>query len=69
MRWDPQVFYLKVDENDGYYAAHSLSLGMKDVPLLLSTTMNKAIKTDVRSRDFDWNISLVYTFSSQLLKK
>lgn len=69
MRLDPQVYYLKVDRNDGYYVAHSLTLGVKNFPLLLSCTMNKAIKTNLPSRDFDWNISLIYTFNNELVKK
>lgn len=69
LRWDPQVYYLRVYEQDGYYIAHALSAGVKDFPLLLSTTMNKALQTDVPSKDFDWNISLVYAFRNQLRKK
>lgn len=69
MRWDPQVYYLRVDRNDGYYVSHSLTLGVKDFPLLLSGTMNKAIKTKLQSRDFDWNISLIYAFHKILEKK
>ncbi len=69
MRWDPQVYYLKLDVKDGFYVAHTLSMGVKDFPLLVATTMNKALETDVASKDFDWNISLVYTFGNQWVKK
>jgi len=64
----PQLFYLKVDDTDGFYVASSLTLAKKNFPLSFSTLVNKAIQSDVDGKDFDWNVSLVYSFGSNLKK-
>lgn len=69
LKWSPQIYYLYVDSKYGFYVAHSLTLNHKDLPISLSTTMNKVLQSDVASKDFDWNISLIYSFSNQLIKQ
>jgi hypothetical protein len=69
LKWDPQVYYLNMDGSDGFYVAQLLTLAHKKIPLSLSFMMNKVITTDLSTKDFDWNISLVYSFSNQLVKK
>jgi hypothetical protein len=69
VNWNPEVYYLNMDGVDGFYAAHTLSLGHQKVPISLATTMNIKLKSEIETKDFDWNISLVYSFSNQLVRK
>jgi hypothetical protein len=64
MRFNPQVFYLKSGDKDGFYAAANLTLAKKNFPFSLSSMMNKALKTEIAGKDFNWNLSLGYTFGS-----
>lgn len=68
LRFNPQVFYLKSGDNDGLYTAANLTLAKKNFPLSLSTMMNKALKTEIAGKDFNWNLSLAYTFGSSFSK-
>lgn len=62
----PQFYYLRGDEKNGIYVATGLTLAKRDVPFSISTLLNKALRTEVAGPDFDWNISLVYSFGSTL---
>lgn len=68
LRAQPQVFYLRSDTKDGFYAASSLSLGRRGFPLSVSTLVNKRIRTDIAGKDLDWNISLVYAFGKEYVR-
>lgn len=63
LKFNPQVFYLKTDASDGFFVASSLGLAKGVFPISISTTMNKAIQTDIAVKDFDWNVSLIYSFN------
>lgn len=65
----PQFYYLKLDERDGFFVGSSLTLAMRDFPLSISSTLNKALETNIAVKDFDWNISLVYSFDTEFIKK
>ncbi len=67
-RFNPQVFYLKSDAKDGFYAAANLTLAKKNFPFALSTMLNKALETEIAGKDFNWNISLNYTFGSTYVR-
>lgn len=67
--YNPQVYYLNMDGVDGFYAAQSVSIGHDKIPVSLASTMIMKLKSSIETRDFDWNISLVYTFASNLTKK
>ena len=63
LRFAPQIYYLKMDKDDGYYVSSILSLSKKNSPLSISALMNKVIRTNIAgSKDFSWNVSLVYSF-------
>jgi hypothetical protein len=63
MKIVPQFYYLKVDNEDGFYFAVSASLEKSGFPISLGALMNQNIKTDIVSdKGFVWNISLVYSF-------
>ena len=67
--FNPQVFYLKVDETDGYYVNATTTLGIKDFPFTISSIVNKAVESDIQAKDFDWNVSLIYTLDRQFVRK
>lgn len=68
LRIIPQVYYLKMDEKDGYYVTSSFTLSNKNHPFSLSSIINKVIKTEISgSKNFNWNLSLIYSFD--VLKK
>lgn len=60
----PQVYYLQVDNEDGYYSTGSLIFANKKSPFAIMSTYNKEIRTNITgSKNFDWNITLMYSFS------
>lgn len=68
-RFSPQVFYLAQDDKDGFYGAAGLTLARRDFPLALSTLMSKPVRTGISGKDFDWNISLVYSFDKKYVRQ
>jgi hypothetical protein len=70
-RWDPQIYYIRMDELDGFFTAQSITLGNNKFPVSLSTLMNISMESDneIPTKAFDWNISLVYSFKNEFGKK
>lgn len=67
--FNPQVFYLKVDADDGFYVNATTTLGVKNFPITISSIINKAIESEIPANDFDWNVSLIYTFDRKFMMK
>jgi hypothetical protein len=67
--FNPQVFYLKVDADDGFYLNATTTFGVRDFPITISSIVNKAIETEIPTKDFDWNVSLIYTFDRNYVIK
>jgi hypothetical protein len=65
LRFNPQLLYLRLDTKDGYYFASNLTLAKRNFPLSISSIINKPLSTRIAGKDFDWNVSLVYTFDKQ----
>jgi len=61
LRWDPQFYYIRMDELGGFFTAQSITLGNHKLPVILSSLMNISLESDneIPTKDFDWNISLV----------
>lgn len=68
MRLVPQVYYLRLDQQEGYYYSTSVNIARKNFPLSVSAIINKAINTEIPSKPFVWNTSLVYTFNQKYAK-
>ncbi len=68
LKWTPQFYYINLDGTDGIYTAHAITLAHKKFPVSISSTMNIEIDSDVPSKDFDWNISLIYSFKNEFHK-
>jgi hypothetical protein len=62
MKMSPQVYYLKMNDKDGFYMSSSLTVSKMNTPVSFSVLLNKAIDTDITaSRNFVWNATLTYT--------
>ena len=67
---NPQIYYLKMDEHNGFYFNSSLTLAKSNFPVSLSAMFNKRIKSDIPAdNDFIWNISLRYAFNKEYVAK
>ncbi len=65
----PQLYYLKQDAEDGLYVAGGVELGRDGFPLTLSSLFNKSITTDIADTNFDWNISLIWSFGNDYTRQ
>ncbi len=54
---------------NGIYVAGALTLARQNFPFSISGMMNKAIDSDIPAKDFDWNVSLNYTFGRNYAEK
>jgi hypothetical protein len=61
----PQVFYLRLDQLDGYYFSASMVISRIKFPVSIGSMMYKAIRTDVAGKDSMWNLSLIYSFNKK----
>ena len=66
---NPQLYYLKLDAQDGYYFTSTFTVLKKNFPLSVSAIINKEINSNITgSKNFLWNVSLVYTFNKKYVK-
>lgn len=65
--FQPQAFYLKVDQADGYYVNATATFGLHGFPVTLSGIVNKAITSTLAAQRFDWCINVVYTIDKQFV--
>jgi hypothetical protein len=62
----PQVYYLRINSNNGFNFTSSLTLGRRNFPLSLSAFINKTIQSNISgSKNFIWNVSLIYAYSKK----
>jgi len=63
LNFRPQVYYLKIDELDGFYTSANIALGVSEIPVTISSTINKIIDSEITGNDDPlWNVSLNYSF-------
>jgi hypothetical protein len=66
---NPQLYYLKLDTQDGFYFTSSFTVAKKNFPFSVSAIINKEINSNITgSKDFLWNVSLAYAFSKKYVK-
>ncbi len=63
----PQLFYLKMDNIDGFYVASGFSLAKRNFPFSASAMINKTIKSEISGDDFLWNVSIIYSFNKKYM--
>jgi hypothetical protein len=62
LRLAPQVYYLKLGDQDGVYLYGGMTLSRRSLPISLSTIANRPLQTNIPGGDdFIWNVSLTYT--------
>ncbi len=64
VRLFPQVYFLKLDDREGFYTALSITLSKKNFPFSISTMMNQQLQTTINGKAFDWNLNLIYSFAN-----
>ena len=70
MRFSPQIYYLKMDKNDGVFFSSMLTLADKRFPFSISGFINKVIQTNISaSQNIVWNTTLTYSFQHSYLKQ
>jgi hypothetical protein len=70
LKFIPQVYYLKMDHQDGFYFTSAFILANRKVPVSISTVINKVIQTEITaSKDFVWNVSLIYSFNKKYVEQ
>ncbi len=65
--FNPQLYYLIVNEDSGVYVNETIRISIKNFPISISSTINKAIQSKIPARDFDWNLSVSYSISREYL--
>jgi hypothetical protein len=70
MRFNAQVYYLNMDGIDGFYSNASIFFRKRNFPVSVSAMVNQPIRTDITAgNEFLWNVSLIYSFNKEYLKK
>lgn len=62
VRINPQVFFLNTGYKNGTYFASNFGLYKKNWPVWIGGIINQKLKSEIISKDFNWNISLNYVF-------
>ncbi len=69
-RFNPEIYYLKMDDKDGVYLNATLLITRKNFPLAVSALINKPIESDIPSEyDLLWNVGLIYSFNKSFVEK
>ena len=64
LRLNPQVYYLKMDANDGYYYTATATISKSTLPISVQAMINQPFKSNIiGGQSFVWNVSLVYSFN------
>jgi len=68
-RLNPEVYYLKMDQNDGLFFNARFLVSIKNCPVSMSGLVNKPLRSNIPSDyDFLWNIGLSYTFNKSYVE-
>lgn len=58
----PQVYYLRMADREGVFLNSSLTLARLDLPVSVSTMVNRAVQSRIAADNFLWNMSLSHSF-------
>jgi hypothetical protein len=68
--FNPQVYYLKMDADHGFYLNSTFSISRRNFPLSFTALVNRTIQTDIPiGEDFLWNVGLIYTFNKKYVEQ
>ena len=65
----PQIYYLKMDHQDGYFTSATLTLLKNHCPFSIAGIVNQKINSNIITKDFVWNVSLNYAFNHNYIRK
>ena len=65
-RFGPEIYYLKMDDNDGVFLNTTFSISKKNFPLSISALINKTLESNIPA-DYTllWNVGLTYNFNKK----
>lgn len=67
LRLFPQIYYLQMDNRNGYYLTSIFTFTHNKSPFGISSVVNKSIQSSLTgTKDFNWNISLLYLFNKKI---
>ncbi len=66
LRMTPEVYYLKMDDDDGVFLNARISISNRNLPVSISALVNKPLKSGIPSEyDFLWHLGLSYSFNKK----
>jgi hypothetical protein len=65
----PQLYYLKMNENDGYYTNATLNLYKTKFPISFNAVVSQAINTKLPGKEFLWSVGLIYNINNLYTRK
>ncbi len=69
LRLFPQIYYLKMDALEGTYMTENVTISHRKSPFFINSILNQKFSSTIPGKDFNWNISLGYSFNTDWLKK
>ncbi len=70
MRFHPQAYYLRMDDDDGYYVTATIALSAGNLPFTLQSIVSQPFVSNIPGgKDFVWNVSLIYAFRKEYVEK
>lgn len=69
LKINPQIFFLEVDGDSGFFVNSSFTINKTDFPILLQGFFNQKLISTIQGKNLLWNVSLLYTFSNNISKK
>ncbi len=62
----PEIYYLKMDENDGVYLNATLLISKKNFPISISGLINNPLESNIPTNyGLLWNVGVTYTFTKK----
>jgi hypothetical protein len=68
-RINPEIYYLKMDKNDGIYFNARFLISKKNCPVSISGLINKPLNSNIPAEyDLLWNVGVSYTFNKKYVE-
>lgn len=64
LRFFPQVYLLKMDALEGTYVTENITISHAKSPFFINSILNQKFSSTIPGKDFNWNISLGYSFNT-----
>lgn len=65
----PMAFYLQMNDRRGVFLSSSFLIAHKHFPLALGSIVSRKTVSTIEVEDWIWNISLIYSFTGDFLRK